>query len=77
MFCKSCGANNRDGVKFCSQCGAPLDDPQQGGGMNMNQNMNMNGGMNPPPYGAPQQFGFGIVSYCLCQNEINKINSGF
>lgn len=22
-------------------------------------------------------FGFGIVSYCLCQNEINKINSGF
>lgn len=54
MFCRSCGANNRDGVKFCSQCGAPLDDPQQGGGMNMNQNMNMNGGMNPPPYGAPQ-----------------------
>lgn len=46
MFCRSCGANNRDGVKFCSQCGAPLDDPQQGGGMNMNQNMN--GGMNPP-----------------------------
>ena len=71
MFCKSCGANNRDGVKFCSQCGAPLDDPQQGGGMNMNQNMNMNGGMNPPPYGAPQQFGFGGNSFAGTFKERN------
>lgn len=71
MFCRSCGANNRDGVKFCSQCGAPLDDPQQGGGMNMNQNMNMNGGMNPPPYGAPQQFGFGGNSFAGTFKERN------
>ena len=24
MFCTKCGANNRDGAKFCAQCGAPL-----------------------------------------------------
>ena len=23
MFCKNCGKENRDGVKFCKYCGAP------------------------------------------------------
>ncbi len=29
MFCRNCGAQNEDGTKFCSKCGAPLDAQQQ------------------------------------------------
>lgn len=24
MFCQNCGTQNSDGVKFCNNCGAPL-----------------------------------------------------
>lgn len=26
MFCKECGANNRNDAKFCAECGAPMVD---------------------------------------------------
>ena len=26
MYCKHCGANNPDGVKFCNSCGKPLEE---------------------------------------------------
>lgn len=29
MFCKNCGVQNPEGTKFCSNCGAPLEQPQQ------------------------------------------------
>ncbi len=28
MFCKNCGAQNEDGTRFCSKCGAPLETQQ-------------------------------------------------
>ena len=28
MFCPQCGAQNKDGAKFCSSCGTPLPTPQ-------------------------------------------------
>ncbi|MBR6107589.1 MAG: zinc-ribbon domain-containing protein [Oscillospiraceae bacterium] len=33
MFCKNCGAQNPDGVRYCMDCGAPLPEPgpNQGG----------------------------------------------
>ena len=29
MYCSKCGSNNADGAAFCSNCGAPLGQPQQ------------------------------------------------
>ena len=29
MYCSKCGSNNVDGALFCSNCGAPLEQPQQ------------------------------------------------
>ena len=26
MYCRSCGAQNEDGAKFCTSCGMPLDE---------------------------------------------------
>ncbi|HJA29970.1 MAG TPA: zinc ribbon domain-containing protein [Candidatus Olsenella pullicola] len=30
MFCKRCGSENRDGARFCSACGAPMDEELAG-----------------------------------------------
>lgn len=32
MFCRSCGAQNKDGASFCSACGTPLGSAGQAGG---------------------------------------------
>ncbi len=32
MFCSNCGARNRAGARFCSECGRPLADAGGGGG---------------------------------------------
>lgn len=50
MFCKSCGAQNPDGQKFCSTCGTPLEQPQA-----QNQGFNQYNANNSQ-YGNAQQF---------------------
>lgn len=43
MFCNYCGTRNPDGAKFCSNCGAPLNNTQQA-----------DPAANRPPYGTYQ-----------------------
>ena len=63
MFCKKCGGQNDEGVKFCTFCGAPMEEdstvtPAQPMGQPMDQSGEMpgaNNGMPGPMNGAPGQ----------------------
>ena len=34
MFCRNCGASNKEGVKFCTSCGSPIKDTKKINGYN-------------------------------------------
>ena len=69
MFCRFCGQESADGVKFCKRCGHALGtSPSQIGtgmnpGMNAGANPNVNTYTNPGQnmYGAPQPYQPGSV----------------
>lgn len=52
MFCKKCGSQIPDGVKFCTRCGATVT-PPAAPGPNPNMYRNPNPGPNPNMYNNP------------------------
>ncbi len=63
MFCPKCGNKNDDGTRFCSSCGAPLEQqaPQQPNYQqpNYQQPNYQQPNYQQPPYGQPQYAGTG------------------
>lgn len=62
MICKACSAENGDGYKFCSKCGAPLTD---GTGEGYTYNVNPGGGYS----GAAGQRTYGNISATAQRSE--------
>ena len=66
MYCKTCGAQMEDGMRFCTVCGAPLSN-----GVDLNKGTEPNGGMGAQGfngqqqsyYGQPGQPGYGQPNY--------------
>ena len=58
MFCRNCGQENRDGAKFCTGCGAVLDEVEPGQGFDEGQgSWSENPGDPADAWGQPDDWG--------------------
>lgn len=60
MKCPSCGFENESGVRFCGECGKPMDSPREAGG---NKTCPKCGQENPPEAHFCQNCGINMTTY--------------